>query len=65
MACEKLVWGLLFIEQVDQLCDVCLAGKKKWCSFIGQAQWQAEHTLELVHGDLCNLISPTTPSGSA
>jgi hypothetical protein len=56
--------GLPSIDQVDQLYDACLTDKQKRSSFPGQAQWRAEHVLELVHGDLCGPISPATPSGS-
>jgi hypothetical protein len=65
MAREELVWGLPSIDQVDQLYDACLTDKQKRSLFPGQAQWRAEHALELVHGNLCGPISPTTPSGSA
>jgi hypothetical protein len=36
MAREELVRGLPSIEQVDQLCDACLAGKQKRSSFPAQ-----------------------------
>jgi hypothetical protein len=63
MAREELVRGLPQIEQVDQLCDACLAGKQRRSSFPTEAQYRAERTLELVHGDLCGPITPETPSG--
>jgi hypothetical protein len=39
MAHEELVRGLPSIEQVDQLCDACLAGKQKRNSFLSQTHW--------------------------
>jgi hypothetical protein len=63
MAREKMVRGLPSIEQVDQLCDACLAGKQRRNSFPVAAQYRAERVLEIVHGDLCGPITPETPSG--
>jgi transposase InsO family protein len=64
MSREELVRGLPIIEQVDQLCDACLAGKQRRTPFSQQAQWRAERTLELVHGDMYGSISPATPRGN-
>ena len=33
MAREEIVRGLPMIEQVDQLCDACLAGKQRCTAF--------------------------------
>ena len=63
LAREEMVRGLPPIEQVDQLCDACLAGKQRRNSFPAVAQYRAERTLEIVHGDLCGPITPATPSG--
>jgi hypothetical protein len=60
MAPEELVGGMPAIEQVDQLCDVCLAGKQRQNTIPSQAQWRVERSLELVHGDLCGPISLAT-----
>ena len=65
MAREELVRGLPAIEQVDQLCEACIAGKQRRTPFPDQALWRAEHALELVHGDLCGPVAPATPSGNA
>jgi hypothetical protein len=43
----------------------CMAGKQRRTPFPDQALWRAERALELVHGDLCGLISPATLSGNA
>jgi hypothetical protein len=63
LAWEEMVRGLPPIEQVDKLCDACLAGKQRRNSFPEVARYRAERTLEIVHGDLCGPISPATPSG--
>jgi transposase InsO family protein len=59
-----MVRGLPHIDHVDQLCDSCLAGKQRRSPFPVQAQRRAEGVLELVHGDICGPITPTTPSGN-
>jgi hypothetical protein len=64
LAREGLVHGLPDLEQVDQVCSGCLAEKHRWASFPQQAEFKAKELLELVHGDLYDPISPTTPSGS-
>jgi hypothetical protein len=63
LAREEMVRGLPSIEQVNKLCDACLAGKQRRNPFPAVAQYQAERTLEILHGDLCGPISPVTPSG--
>lgn len=65
MARDDMVRGLPMVEEVDQLCEACLAGKQKRTPFPDQSQWRAERSLELVHGDLCGPVTPTTPSGNA
>jgi hypothetical protein len=55
MAKVELVRGLPTLEQVEQLCKACLAGKHKRASFPQQASRRASKTLELLHGDLCAL----------
>jgi hypothetical protein len=61
---DDMVHGLPAVEQVDEICSGCLAGKHRRASFPHQAEYRAERTLELVHEDLCGPISPETPSGS-
>jgi hypothetical protein len=61
LAREELVHGLLLIDQVGQLCEVCQAGKQRRTSFPVKAEYRAKRRLELVHGDLCGPISPATP----
>jgi hypothetical protein len=59
-----MVSGLPQLDQVDQVCDNCLAGKQRRHSFPSEAQYRAAHRLELVHGDLCGLVTPAAPSGN-
>jgi hypothetical protein len=53
--------GLPKIGQVGQLCDAYQAGKQRCTSFLMKVKYRAERCVELVHGDLCGPISPTTP----
>ncbi|WVZ59800.1 LOW QUALITY PROTEIN: hypothetical protein U9M48_009898 [Paspalum notatum var. saurae] len=64
LAQEEMVRGLPQIEHVDQVCDSCLAGKQRRLAFPTEAKYRAAHKLELVHGDLCGPVTPTTPSGN-
>jgi hypothetical protein len=52
------------VEHVDQVCSGCLASKYHRTTFPQTAEYRVEKVLELVHGDLCGLITPATPSGS-
>jgi hypothetical protein len=47
---------------VEQICIGCLVGKQKRALFPRRVEYRAEEVLELVHGDICGLISPWTPS---
>lgn len=62
MAQEELVRGLPSIDEVDRLCEACLAEKQKRTLFLEQTKYRAQPPLELVHGDLCGPITPATPS---
>ncbi|WVZ83401.1 hypothetical protein U9M48_030555 [Paspalum notatum var. saurae] len=42
----------------------CLAGKQRRLPFPSKAKYRAQNKLELVHGDICGLMTPTTPSGN-
>jgi transposase InsO family protein len=58
-----MVRGLPAIDHVGQFCDTCVITKHRCTPFPAEAQYRAQDPLELVHGDLCGLISPATPSG--
>jgi hypothetical protein len=64
LAQEGMVRGLPEVDQADQVCGGCLAGKHRRASFPCQGEYRAEASLKLVHGDLCGPISPATPSGN-
>jgi transposase InsO family protein len=48
---------------MEQLCDVCVLSKQRRVPFPQQSSFRAKERLELVHGDLCGLVTPTTPGG--
>jgi transposase InsO family protein len=64
MVCEGLASGLPLIDEVDRLCDACQTRKQRHTAFPSESQYRAESALELVHGDLCGLVTPATPSGN-
>ena len=63
LARGDMVHGLPLLEEVDRLCDACLAGKHKRASFPHEAYNRAGAQLGLVHADLCGPIDPPTPGG--
>jgi transposase InsO family protein len=56
-----MVRGLPSLDHVEQFCDVCLLTKQRQLPFAQQLSFRAKEQLELVHGDLCGLVTPTTP----
>lgn len=58
-----MVHGLPLLDEVDRVCEACLAGKHRRAPFPRQALNRARELLELVHADLCGPISPATPGG--
>lgn len=64
LAHHDMVHGLPQIDQIEQVCEACLAGKQRRASFPDQARRRATNAIELVHGDICGPISPTTPSSN-
>lgn len=60
---QKMVTGLPLVDHVHQLCEDCVATKLKRAPFPSQAKHRAEGLLDLVHGDLCGPITPSTPGG--
>jgi hypothetical protein len=59
-----MVRGLPQFDQVEQVCDSCLADKQQCAAFSEQAHHRANNILDLVHGDLCGPIMPATPSSN-
>lgn len=64
MGRERLVRGMPLLDQVEQVCDACLAGKHRRSPFPQHALSRSTEVLQLLHGDLCGPISPPTPSGN-
>lgn len=64
LASQKMVKGMPSFEQANQFCDGCVIGKQHRMSFPQRASFRAQGPLELVHGDLCGPISPTTGGGN-
>lgn len=59
----QMVEGMPRTLNLTQVCDGCLMGKQTRKVFPHKAKFSASKALELVHGDLCGPISPTTNSG--
>jgi hypothetical protein len=60
----ELFRGLPALEHVEQICEACLPGKHRRAPFPQQTSRRASKTLELLHGDLCGPVSPSTPIGN-
>lgn len=63
MTRKGLVEGIPRINHAGQICDACLLGKHIRTPFPHQAKFRSKNPLDLVYGDLCGPISPTTHSG--
>jgi transposase InsO family protein len=59
-----MVKGLPQIEESDERCVSCLAGKQHRDSIPKQANWRASAKLELVHSDICGPINPQSNGGN-
>jgi hypothetical protein len=57
-----MVHGMPSIEHIEQLCDMCLVGKRWRTPFPREAIYRAGKVLKLVHGDLCGPIKLANPS---
>lgn len=64
MCKNKMVYGLPNVSQPKEVCKGCLVSKQTRKSFPQKANYTAEKALQLVHGDLCGPIEPTTPCGN-
>jgi hypothetical protein len=63
LADGEMLSGLLQIDHVNQICDGCLAPKKKCTMFPIVAKYHATEKLDLVHGDLCGPMTLPTLGG--
>ncbi|KAG7556107.1 Integrase catalytic core [Arabidopsis suecica] len=62
MVDKELVYGIPHIKVEKDICSSCLLGKQTRQSFPQATSFRAKDILELVHGDLCGPITPSTPS---
>lgn len=64
MVRNDLVNGVPELIQSNEPCKGCLMSKQPRKPFPQQANFSATKALELIHGDLCGLISPPTKAGN-
>lgn len=62
MVKKKLVVGIPEIEVERETCASCLMGKQTRSVFPQTSKYRASQVLELIHGDLCGPITPSTPT---
>ncbi|WVZ50249.1 LOW QUALITY PROTEIN: hypothetical protein U9M48_001523 [Paspalum notatum var. saurae] len=58
---KEMVCGLPHIDRAHQICSDCVTTKLKRKPFPSQAKHRSAGLLDLVHGDLCGPITPSTP----
>ena len=59
----KMVSGLPKFRFSDHLCRNCVAGKQNRSSFLNKSEYRASKKLQLIHGDICGPIQPSTVGG--
>ncbi|GKD49947.1 zinc finger, CCHC-type containing protein, partial [Tanacetum coccineum] len=64
MAEKKLIEGMPKLNIPPQPCEGCLVGKQTRNPFPTHTSYKAKKRIELIHGDLCGLVSPPTPLGN-
>ncbi|KAG7559183.1 Integrase catalytic core [Arabidopsis thaliana x Arabidopsis arenosa] len=64
MVDKKLILGAPAIKVEKEICSSCLLGKQTRQSFPQETTYRATKKLELIHGDLCGPISPSTSAGN-
>ena len=64
MISRELVTGIPKIDVEAKICGSCLLGKQARQSFPKATLYRAEKILELIHGDLCGPITPSTSAGN-
>nr|GEW05225.1 ribonuclease H-like domain, reverse transcriptase, RNA-dependent DNA polymerase [Tanacetum cinerariifolium] len=62
---DKLAKGVPVIKNQDQVCESCMVGKQTKKSFSKKATYRALKILEMVHGDICGPITPSTQAGNS
>ena len=64
MVSKEIVTGIPKMSIEKETCASCQLGKQTRGSFPKATTYRAQHVLELIHGDLCGPISPSTAGGS-
>lgn len=64
MSETNMVQGLPKITHPKEVCTGCLMSKQTRSAFPSQSSYPAKKVLELVHGDLCGPLSPSTAAGN-
>lgn len=60
---KDLVFGLPTVNIEKEVCGSCLLGKQSRQAFPQATSYRASKVLELLHGDLCGPITPSTQAG--
>jgi GAG-pre-integrase domain/Integrase core domain len=63
LAKKNIVHGLPDMDYEGKFCEECVLGKQARTSFQKKIEYQAKHTLELIHTDICGPITPESFSG--
>lgn len=63
MASKEMVHDLPKLSHPKQICTGCLMSKQVKKAYPQQSNYSAKKVLELVHGDLCGPITPSTKGG--
>jgi hypothetical protein len=63
LSVKGMVRGLPSFDHVEQFCDVCILTKQRRLPFSQQLSFRAKERLELMHEDLCGLVTLATPAG--
>lgn len=64
LASKQMVHGLPKLQHLKDVCSGYLMSKQTRRSFPSKPDYSASRALELVHGDLCGPISPSTVAGN-
>ena len=58
-----MVTGLPQISIPSQVCEECVVGKQHHSQFPQGKSWRAKDALELIHSNICGLITPCSNGG--
>ena len=62
LAYRKMVRGLPILRANSKLCTDCVVEKQHRDPFPKKSSWRASQPLQLVHSDICGLITPESNS---